>query len=64
MLQTAAQHFIAGMEGLGDSALSEEELFLACWHGVAYLDMAIFVAAIQHETAPGAVHAALGKLEE
>lgn len=46
MLQTAAQHFIAGMEGLGDSALSEEELFLACWHGVAYLDMAIFVAAI------------------
>ena len=63
MLQTAAQYFIAGMEGLGD-ALSEEGLFLACWHGVTYLDMAIFVAAIQHETAPGAVHAALGKLEE
>ena len=45
-------------------ALSEKELFLACRHGIAYLDVATLIAAVEHETAPGAVHAALGKLEE
>ena len=48
----------------GTGALSEEEFFLTSGHGVTHLDVTILVTPVQHETAPGAVHATLAKLEK